>query len=485
MIKKRVLICILSILATLALLFTGCSAADPLVDNLFVTDIWGDDATFNTITIGGVPFVAGNYVPYNGATGNIDLNAKEVINGTLNNMVGKGTWMASGTWKLPAMFFNGDITTDRWLSTSGNTFLGVDVIGNDNLAHTVGSEGYYNTGIGYRTLYNITTSYFNTAVGAYALEDLTTGTYNTAVGQLALGDVVTGNFNTAIGMQALAVNIGSYNTAIGLFAGASNIVGDSNIFIGASAGKSELGSNKLYIDVVDTLTPVIYGNFSSDYLTFYGELGIGVDAPSALIHLKAGTAVAGTAPLKLTAGTLLTTPEAGALEYDGMGIYLTNTNHRRFISQAADSIIASETVANTTVDTTVFTAMVNADELKAHRVYRMSFYGQFGTNSAADTVTVSIHVNGTVIGTITSTAGVVSGVPFRGEAVFTVRTTGVAGTISSYTELTLDTKILHTNTSSLVVNTTNINYATLHFQWDNADVDNTITLDQAFLEVLD
>jgi hypothetical protein len=34
--------------------------------------------------------------------------------------------------------------------------------------------------------------------------------------------------------------------------------------------------------------------------------------------LKAGTATAGTAPLKFTAGTNLTTPEAGAAEFDGM-----------------------------------------------------------------------------------------------------------------------------------------------------------------------
>jgi hypothetical protein len=35
--------------------------------------------------------------------------------------------------------------------------------------------------------------------------------------------------------------------------------------------------------------------------------------------LKAGTATAGTAPLKLTAGVLLTTPELGTLEYVDTG----------------------------------------------------------------------------------------------------------------------------------------------------------------------
>jgi hypothetical protein len=46
-----------------------------------------------------------------------------------------------------------------------------------------------------------------------------------------------------------------------------------------------------------------------------GNVGIGETTPTAVLHLKAGTATAGTAPIKLTAGTLLTTPELGALEY--------------------------------------------------------------------------------------------------------------------------------------------------------------------------
>jgi hypothetical protein len=50
-----------------------------------------------------------------------------------------------------------------------------------------------------------------------------------------------------------------------------------------------------------------------------GNVGIGVISPTAYLHLKAGTATAGTAPLKLTAGTLLTTPELGAIEFTDNG----------------------------------------------------------------------------------------------------------------------------------------------------------------------
>lgn len=44
------------------------------------------------------------------------------------------------------------------------------------------------------------------------------------------------------------------------------------------------------------------------------------------ITIRAGSAAAGGAPLKFTTGTLLTTPEAGALEFAGDNLYLTQTS---------------------------------------------------------------------------------------------------------------------------------------------------------------
>ena len=44
-------------------------------------------------------------------------------------------------------------------------------------------------------------------------------------------------------------------------------------------------------------------------------LGIGTTTPTAVLHLKAGTTAASTAPLKFTSGSLLTTAEAGAVEF--------------------------------------------------------------------------------------------------------------------------------------------------------------------------
>ncbi len=182
---------------------------------------------------------------------------QELDSKTLDSSVGKGTWTASGTWKLPAMYFNDDITTDRWLSHESNTFLGRSVAGLGNLAHTGGSEGYYNTAFGYQTLQSITTGTANTAFGNASLPFLTDGNFNTAIGSGTMVDLVSGD----------------YNTAIGMFAGHENL-GDRNVFIGFSAGYNYLGDNALFIDNSDTVTPLVYGDFSTDALTINGTLSM-------------------------------------------------------------------------------------------------------------------------------------------------------------------------------------------------------------------
>jgi len=56
-----------------------------------------------------------------------------------------------------------------------------------------------------------------------------------------------------------------------------------------------------------------------------GGVGVGTVSPTALLHIKAGTATANTAPLKFTSGTLNTTAEAGAVEFLTDDFYATIT----------------------------------------------------------------------------------------------------------------------------------------------------------------
>ena len=73
------------------------------------------------------------------------------------------------------------------------------------------------------------------------------------------------------------------------------------------------------------------GNDSLNILSG-GNVGIGQSSPTAVLHLKAGTATANTAPLKLTAGTNLTTPENGTFEYDGTNLYFTVGGVRKTVT---------------------------------------------------------------------------------------------------------------------------------------------------------
>ena len=60
-----------------------------------------------------------------------------------------------------------------------------------------------------------------------------------------------------------------------------------------------------------------------------GNVGIGTMSPSAVLHLKAGSASANSAPLKFTAGILNTTPVAGCVEFDGDHLYFVDSGGTR------------------------------------------------------------------------------------------------------------------------------------------------------------
>jgi hypothetical protein len=54
-----------------------------------------------------------------------------------------------------------------------------------------------------------------------------------------------------------------------------------------------------------------------------GNTGLSEANPTATLHIRAGTATAGSSPLKFTAGTSLTTAEAGSMEYNGSNLFFT------------------------------------------------------------------------------------------------------------------------------------------------------------------
>jgi len=146
-------------------------------------------------------------------------------------------------------------------------------IGHQSLYSNTWAPG--NIAIGYQALYSNTEGNDNTANGNMALYSNTTGFCNTANGSGALSENTTGLYNTANGFHALARNTtGNFNTGLGDRAGYYNQTGSFNVFLGNQAGYYETGSNKLYIENSDKLTPLIYGEFDTDKVKINGSLSL-------------------------------------------------------------------------------------------------------------------------------------------------------------------------------------------------------------------
>jgi len=152
-----------------------------------------------------------------------------------------------------------------------------------------------------------------------------------AVGPTILKDVKISGSNGEISSGALAIKTGVVVTY------------ESGSTLDASAATVKVG----------TLVSVSNGNIVLDpngtgFLELLAKVYVGssVTTPTALVHLAAGTASANTGPLKLTSGTPLTTPEAGAVEYDGTYLYVTQGTplRARVSTEAATNAISASAI---------------------------------------------------------------------------------------------------------------------------------------------
>jgi hypothetical protein len=161
-----------------------------------------------------------------------------------------------------------------------NSFFG-------SYAGYVNYNGVGNSFMGYRAGYSNSSGEANSFFGCGAGDGNTIGSYNTFIGTNAGTLNVSGSYNTYLGYQAgWDKNSGSSNTYLGYQAGGCSSTGSQNIFIGYYAGYNETGSSKLYIANSDTITPLIYGDFSTSMVGINGWLGVGTKAPAYPMELK-------------------------------------------------------------------------------------------------------------------------------------------------------------------------------------------------------
>ncbi|MEP0264618.1 tail fiber domain-containing protein [Dokdonia sp.] len=158
---------------------------------------------------------------------------------------------------------------------------------NTNLGQGSGTNGTYNTNIGYLTGTTSTGS-SNTFIGSIAGATNSTGKNNTFVGRSAGQLNTTGIGNVYLGLNAMFSNQGGHNNvAIGNKAGSDNNSGSRNVFLGSRSGSNnqgygniflgnrsgefELGNDKLYIDNTQTSEPLVYGDFATNLLAVNGS----------------------------------------------------------------------------------------------------------------------------------------------------------------------------------------------------------------------
>ena len=192
-----------------------------------------------------------------------------------------------------------------------------------------------NTVIGYQAAPSVSSVNSSTIIGANAANVLNSGFRNTFIGadtqlnssqgadliligfraRITTGNgsnsIVIGNFGSAGGTQSVVV--GAYgvgadsSTVVGYNAG--NSTGTNNVFLGYQSGKSETGSNKLYIENSNSTTPLIYGEFDNDILRVNGTLQVG-DPAGTGYALPAATG---------TTGQILSVNASGDLAFAAAG----------------------------------------------------------------------------------------------------------------------------------------------------------------------
>ena len=128
-----------------------------------------------------------------------------------------------------------------------------------------------------------------------------------------------------------------------------------------------------------------------------GLVGMGVSSPTAVLHLKAGSTSANTAPLKFTSGTNMTTPEDGAVEYNGTDYFVTTGSTRYTLMKALNGSATLDfpsTSPNTYSDLTITVTGASTGDVvslgagASPGVANTSF---FAWVSASNTVTVRFN----------------------------------------------------------------------------------------------
>ena len=179
----------------------------------------------------------------------------------------------------------GAVTHDAGSSSSNNTSIGY-------------AAGYYNISGNNNTFLGYEAGYRNTAKNDNVYIGLSAGRNNQGEGNVFIGMGSGFHLGLYLGLSQLGIPFftpsGNNNTIIGKGA---NIVGSQNIIIGHNAGPplytvplanfTLQHHSRLFIDIEQSNTPLIYGEFNNDLIRINGEFEVmGGMSQSSDIHAK-------------------------------------------------------------------------------------------------------------------------------------------------------------------------------------------------------
>ena len=320
----------------------------------------------------------------------------------------------------------------------------------DNLFITSGMNDWANIvagdniGIGEGALYSATGAVAdNIALGANALFNITNGSRNIAIGTNAGANTSVTYGNIFIGYNTVMTGagaLGQYNVLLG-FGIDGPTDGSYNVLIG-----NALDIQSVNNDGQLSIQNAIFGTGNTGIGTTpsTGNIGIYTVAPTARLHLPAGTATANTAPLKFTSGTALTTPENGAIEYHSSHLYFTDGGTRYQLDHALNTDVSGQisglTEKTTPIDADLLLIEDSAASNAKKKVQRSNLFGKwtsyaptFGGFSADPTYTAYyvligkmciVSMIGSALGTSNATTFTIT-LPFNANGTYESSITNV------------------------------------------------------------
>ena len=184
-------------------------------------------------------------------------------------------------------------------------------------------------------------------------------------------------------------------------------------------------------------------------------------------------------------GGLEGTPVAGALEYVGNRLYITNVAHQRVIDRTDCVTLETVTVdgdaaAQGTTETTIWTCTQEANSLVAGNVLRFTGIGIASNDASGDILTVRVKVGGVTKATLTNSARTFTDDDLHINGYATQRTIGASGSRAIHIDMRIgeDTAVV---AGVAEINTTIDMSITITAQWDTADADNVLTFQQGWM----